>query len=255
MTSFAAWYKRCERGPVNALTVEVGERRAEWDLLVTIFAGYHADVIYLASQSPQRAMLLERASVPFTVIGSTGDEETVFSDRPQLLALDRAQIKARGAILPVAANGAANGVILGADTVVSLGMTVFGKPTDDADAMRILSALQGTTHSVLTGHHLIRVTDGVLCSEASGISIARVTMRALSPDDIRAYIATGEHCGRAGAYAIQETGDRFVVDLQGSWGTVVGLSLSTVAKLYRELTDETLMLSPASDTRRLTRQH
>ena len=214
-----------------------------------MFAGYHGFVIYLASQSPQRAMLLERAGVPFAVVASSGDEETVISDRPQLLALDRAMVKARGAAVPAHATG----VILGADTVVSLGMTIYGKPTDDADAARILGALQGTTHTVLTGHHLIRVVNGVVSTEASGISLARVTMRSLSAEDIRAYLATGEHRGRAGAYAIQETGDRFVVDLQGSWGTVVGLSVSTVAKLYRELTDETLAMSPTSGTRRLTR--
>lgn len=194
-------------------------------------------------------MLLKRAGASFTVVASTGDEESVTGSRPQLLALDRAQVKARGAVLPAGAVG----VVLGADTVVSLGMTVFGKPTDDEDAVRILSALQGTTHTVLTGHHLIRVTDGVLGVEASGISIARVTMRALSPDDIRAYIKTGEHRGRAGAYAIQETGDRFVVDLQGSWGTVVGLSVSTVAKLYRELTDEVLPLASERDSSQLPR--
>ena len=225
------------------------ESREEWDLLVAMFAGYHGVVIYLASQSPQRAMLLEQAGVPFTVVDSTGDEETVTSDRPQLLALDRARVKARGATVPANATG----VILGADTVVSLGMTIYGKPTDDDDAVRILGALQGTTHSVLTGHHLIRVVNGVISTEASGISLARVTMRAMSAEDIRAYLATGEHRGRAGAYAIQETGDRFVVDLQGSWGTVVGLSVSTVAKLYRELTDDVLAMSPTSGTRRLTR--
>ena len=238
----------CERGPVSDATVGE-ESRAEWDLLVAMFAGYHGVVIYLASQSPQRAMLLERAGVPFTVVASTGDEEAVTSDRPQVLALDRAMVKARGAAVPANATG----VILGADTVVNLGMTMYGKPTDDVDAARILGALQGTTHTVLTGHHLIRVVNGVTSTEASGISLARVTMRRLSAEDIRAYLATGEHRGRAGAYAIQETGDRFVVDLQGSWGTVVGLSVSTVAKLYRELTDDVLAMSPTSGTRRLTR--
>jgi septum formation protein len=193
-------------------------------------------VIYLASQSPQRAMLLARAGIPFQVVPSTGDEETVTTPQPQLLALDRAQIKARGAQVPPGANG----VVLGADTVVALGMQVFGKPTDDEDALRILSQLQGTTHTVLTGHHLIRVRDGQLDTEASGISLAKVTMKSLSEAEIRAYLATGEHRGRAGAYAIQETGDRFVVELQGSWGTVVGLSASTVAKLWRELCDEPL---------------
>jgi septum formation protein len=193
-------------------------------------------------------MLLERAGIPFQVVPSTGDEESVTTPQPQLLALDRAQIKARGAQLPPGATG----VVLGADTVVALGMRVYGKPTDDDDALRILSQLQGTTHTVLTGHHLIRVCDGQLGQEASGISLAKVTMKSLSEADIRSYIATGEHRGRAGAYAIQETGDRFVLELQGSWGTVVGLSASTVAKLWRELCDEPLTTS-MRDSRLLPR--
>ena len=193
-------------------------------------------MIYLASQSPQRAMLLTRAGIPFQVVPSIGDEEAITTPQPQLLALDRAQIKARGAQVPADANG----VVLGADTVVALGLQVFGKPFDDNDAVRILSQLQGTTHTVLTGHHLIRVSNGQLGAEASGISLAKVTMKSLSESEIRAYLATGEHRGRAGAYAIQETGDRFVIELQGSWGTVVGLSASTVAKLWRELCDEPL---------------
>ena len=92
------------------------------------------------------------------------------------------------------------------------------------------------------------MSDGRIGSEASGLAIAKVTMRPLTPDEIRAYLATGEHRGRAGAYAIQETGDRFVTELQGSWGTVVGLSVSTVIKLHRELTDE--VLTPIGPTTR-----
>jgi septum formation protein len=202
-------------------------------------------VIYCASQSPQRAMLLRQAGVTFTVVPSTGDEETVAAAHPQRLAIERAQVKARGAVLPAVAPGAgpADGVILGADTVVALGTTVFGKPADDADARRILRCLQGTTHSVLTGHHAIVVRGGMRGAEASGLSVARVTMRSMTDADIDAYIATGEHRGRAGAYAIQETGDRFVIDVEGSWGTVVGLSITTVAKLVRELTDAPLPMT------------
>ncbi len=181
-------------------------------------------------------MLLHDAGVPFTVVPSSGDEETVSSPKPQLLALDRAKVKAQGAQVPPGSVG----VVVGADTVVALGMELFGKPTDDSDAERILSRLSGTTHTVMTGHHAIRVVDGHLGTEASALSIARVTMRQLSSEEIRAYLATGEHRGKAGAYAIQETGDRFIVDVQGSYGTVVGLSVTTVAKLWRELTNEPL---------------
>ena len=178
-------------------------------------------------------MLLQRAGVPVTVVASTADEESIQARHPQALALDRARHKAGGAVLPANADG----ILVAADTVVALGMTVFGKPADDADARRILSALAGTTHAVHTGHHVVRVVAGVRQSEASALTSAKVTMRPLSPADIEGYLATGEHRGRAGAYAIQETGDRFVTELQGTWDTVVGLQVAAIARLWRELTD------------------
>lgn len=193
-------------------------------------------MIYLASQSPQRLMLLRRAGIPVTVVTSTADEETVQGRHPQALALDRARHKAEGAVLPPGATG----LILAADTVVALGMTLFGKPTDDADAVRILSALAGTTHAVHTGHHAVRVVDGQRQGEASAVSSAKVTMRPLSRHEIDGYLATGEHRGRAGAYAIQETGDRFVTEVQGAMDTVIGLQVAAVARLWRELTDTPL---------------
>ena len=192
-------------------------------------------MLLLASRSPQRALLLERAGIRFRVIASACDEETIIHPNPQMLALERARAKAQGAELD-AGNGGA--VILGADTVVAFGTTVFGKPTDRADAVRILSALQGTTHSVFTGHCCLAFgADGKPAGEAARIAVARITMRQLTMDEIHAYVDSGESDGRAGAYAIQETGDRFVVDLQGGWDTVVGLNVAMVVQLHQELTD------------------
>jgi septum formation protein len=189
-------------------------------------------VIYLASQSPQRAQLLEQAGLRFQVVPSTGDEERVQLPHPQALALERARVKAEGAQVPPGADG----VILAADTVVAVGGRLYGKPTDDADAARILTALSGTTHHVITGHCCLRVcADGSRGPAACGVAMAAVTMRQLVPEEIQAYLATGEHRGRAGAYAMQESGDRFVVDVQGAKGTVIGLTLDTVQRLYREL--------------------
>lgn len=192
-------------------------------------------MILLASQSPQRALLLERAGVRFRVVASGCAEEAITHANPQVLALERARAKAHAAELSA---GDAGAVILGADTVVALGSTVFGKPTDRADAVRILSALQGTTHSVFTGHCCVVVgADGKLAGEAARIAVARITMRPLTMEEIRAYVDSGESDGRAGAYAIQESGDRFVVDLQGGWDTVVGLNVAMVVRLHQELTD------------------
>ncbi len=195
---------------------------------------YLTHVLYLASNSPQRAMLLQRAHISFTVVSSSCDEETITAPHPQVLALERARAKAQGAQLPVEQRNDSRSVVVGADTVVALGMTVFGKPRDRADAVRILTSLQGTTHSVFTGHCCLRTTNG---QEAASIAVAKITMRPMSQDEIKAYVDLGESDGRAGAYAIQESGDRYVTDLQGNWDTVVGLNVAMVARLYRECTD------------------
>ena len=199
-------------------------------------------MIYLASRSPQRSMLLEQARVAFTVVESHGDEETVRLPHPHALALERARVKALGAQLPPGADG----VILGADTVVSVGNEIFNKPADEADALRMLGRLAGTTHTVVTGHCCIRVTAAGHGTVACAIALAKVTMRPLAIDDLKAYVASGEWRDRAGGYAIQERGDRFIIDVQGEWSTVVGLSVPTVSRLYRELTDQALPMPPGS---------
>jgi septum formation protein len=180
-------------------------------------------------------MLLERAGIRFRTVVSRCDEEAITHPHPQVLALERARAKAHAAELGA---GDAGAMVLGADTVVALGTTVFGKPADRADALRILGALQGTTHSVFTGHCCVMVgADGRMAGEAARIAVARITMRPLTAEEIRAYVESGESDGRAGAYAIQESGDRFVVDLQGGWDTVVGLNVAMVVRLHQELTE------------------
>jgi septum formation protein len=190
-------------------------------------------VLYLASRSPQRALLLRRSGIRFVVVDSTCDEETVWSSDPQVLALERARAKAAAAVLTVDQRTDGPAVVLGADTVIALDSQIFGKPTDDADAVRILGQLQGSTHTVYTGHCCRRV-DGGKPRETAQVAMTHVTMRGMTRQDIEAYVASGESAGRAGAYAIQETADRFVTELRGSWDTVVGLNVAMTAHLYRD---------------------
>ena len=178
-------------------------------------------------------MLLQRSGIRFMVVDSACDEETVRFPDPETLALERARAKAAAAVLTAEQRAHGPAVVLGADTVIALGSQVFGKPADDADAVRILGQLQGTTHTVYTGHCCRRV-DGGKTHEASQVAKTLVTMRAMSPHDIEAYVASGESAGRAGAYAIQESADRFVAELRGGWDTVVGLNVAVTAGLYRE---------------------
>ncbi|GDY14787.1 Maf-like protein [Planctomycetota bacterium] len=191
-------------------------------------------MLYLASQSPQRAMLLTRAGLRFTVVPSANDEEAIVNLPPPVLAAERARHKCRGAVLPAESSG----VVLAADTLVVVAGKVLGKPVDRADAERMLGLLSGTTHTVITGHCCRKL--GQEAVEAVGIALAKVTFRPLTQAQIAAYVATGECDGRAGAYAVQERGDQFVAEIQGGWDTVVGLTLATVTRLHRELTDSDL---------------
>jgi septum formation protein len=185
-------------------------------------------MILLASQSPQRSLLLAAARVTYRVVRSAADEETVVERDPVELALGRARLKARLA-------EPADGVVLGADTVVALAGVEHGKPRDHADARRMLAALSGTTHQVITGHWLAVKRGGAITREAGRAVTAEVSMRTLSSEEIADYVASGESMGRAGSYAIQEHGERLVMRLDGAWDTVVGLHVEAVDALYREL--------------------
>ena len=181
-------------------------------------------------------MLLSRAGIAFDVVDSTCDEETVRFPDPRTLALERARAKAAAAVLSAEQRAVKPAVILGADTVVALGAEIFGKPADRADAVRILSQLQDSSHTIYTGQCCLRVDAGNTY-EATHVAITHVTMRPMSQLEIADYVASGESDGRAGAYAIQETGDRFVAGIHGAWDTVVGLNVALTARLYLECTE------------------
>ena len=193
-------------------------------------------MLYLASQSPQRSALLSAANIAFTLVTSDADEDQIQLPHPQALAVERSLLKAQGALAAARELGATDSdIVLGADTVVSVQQTCLGKPTDDDDAKRMLRLLSQHTHTVTTAQVGLRL-DG---QQSIQVSLARVTMRAMSEDDIAAYLATGEHRGRAGAYAIQESGDRFVVDIEGEKDTIIGLNIRAVQTIMSELEDVT----------------
>lgn len=179
-------------------------------------------MLYLASQSPQRATLLRQASLAFTVVASVCDEDTIAAADPAALAVARACGKAQGALaVPPGA------LVLGADTVVALGAEILGNPADPREAGAMLARLSGSRHHVHTGHCLWRVGGGVRSLVAS----ATVAMRQLSAAEIATYAASGEGVGKAGGYALQAGADRFARLLDGDFDTVVGLHLAAVRTL------------------------
>jgi len=193
--------------------------------------------------------LLKQAGIPFRVVTSTGDEERVQDPNPMVQALERARIKARGAVLEdYLADWSDEDAVLAADTVVAVGDEVFGKPRDEADARRMLQALSGTRHKVVTGEVvMVPAHGGQDEREACFVAFAHVTMRPLSEQDIEDYLGTGESAERSGGYAIQQTADRFVVDREGEHDTIVGLNVATVCRLYRELTGHVLPGDPEGE--------
>jgi septum formation protein len=179
--------------------------------------------LVLASASPRRAELLRTAGFTFDVRPADVDETPRPAEPPAAYALRVARDKALAA-----ADGIGDAAwILAADTVVVVDGQILGKPSSHPDARRMLSLLSGVVHEVLTA---VVVRHGG--SETSEVVSTRVRFTKLSPAEIDWYLESGEPDGKAGAYAIQGLGSRFVDWIEGSWSNVVGLP---VAAVYRML--------------------
>jgi len=174
---------------------------------------------------------MEKLFHDFRVVTPEVDEMIENGLDAALLAEELAKRKARG----VAAH-ASEALVIGADTLTVLGDEIIGKPSSPEHATEILRRLSGTEHSVITGVCLIYTPRGL---EKYGYDETAITMRELSESEIGEYVQSGEAMGKAGAYAIQEKGDRFVTGYSGSFSNIVGLPLELVRKLAVEIEDET----------------
>jgi septum formation protein len=182
--------------------------------------------LILASASPRRAELLTQAGFDFAVDAADADERVLPGESPDAYVVRVALDKMRA----VAARHPPTAVILAADTTVVLEGEILGKPLHDADATRMLRLLSGNVHDVLTAV-VVRGPAG----ELSDVVRTKVHFLELSADDIAWYVGTGEPAGKAGAYAIQGRGARFVDRIDGSWSNVVGLPIATVARMLGEV--------------------
>ena len=172
--------------------------------------------LVLASASPRRRELLERIGYAVEVEPANADESVRENESPADCALRLAAAKA-GAV----ASNRSGVWVLGADTVVALGLQLLGKPADERDATSMIERLAGREHEVITGVRLI-APDG---RDTRRAVTTAVRMRDLSSAEIESYIASGEWRGKAGGYAIQGLAGRFVVSINGSTSNVVGLPL------------------------------
>jgi len=171
--------------------------------------------LILASASPRRAELLRQLVLQFKVVPSDASE---VHDN-QLTAREISQLNAYRKARAVAKRFP-DALVLGADTLVYLGTTLFGKPANLEDAHRMLKQLSGRTHEVVTAICLLqlRTHRQKLFYESTA-----VTFRALTAPQIRRYLSQVNPLDKAGAYAIQEAGDLIVEKISGSYTNVVGL--------------------------------
>jgi septum formation protein len=178
--------------------------------------------LVLASRSPQRRAILEQLGVEFSI--RVPEVEELEHGPPHEVALENAYRKA------VAVAADSDGLVLGVDTVVSLGARLYGKPADPAEARVTLTALAGRRHAVISGICLIE--NGNVRSAAAQTG---VRFRALDDRLIDWYVSSGEWRERAGGYAIQGRGAALVAGIEGDFLNVVGLPVVTLLELAPEL--------------------
>ncbi len=184
--------------------------------------------LILASRSPRRKEMLEKAGYPVEVVPPLGDETPPEGESdPHQVAVALATRKARSVYLQ-----RDEGIILGADTVTVLESEIIGKPENEDNARQMLRKLSGTKHSVITAICLIDAASGTaLCASEE----TAVEMKEMTDAEIEDYISRGESVGASGAYKIQETGDQFVENIEGSFSNVVGLPLDLLEELLNRL--------------------
>ena len=180
--------------------------------------------VILASQSPRRRELLGLTGLDF-VVRVADIDETMDSGKAPFDEVARvSRLKA------LAVQREPEDVVIAADTIVVCGGTVLGKPRDEEDAFRILSLLSGRQHEVMTGMTVLRGDEVITHTE-----VTKIHFRALSPAEIRAYIATGEPMDKAGAYGIQGGAALFADQMEGDYYNVMGLPVCRLAMILRSL--------------------
>lgn len=188
--------------------------------------------LILASQSPRRSEILKKAGyqfVPFPVHVSEIPDKNL-NQNEQILDIAGRKAEAVCAAIRDKSLDFGDAVVLTADTMVCLESQVLGKPDSPAQAHIFLRALSGIKHQVKTAICLI---DLRTLEKTTHIETTDVIFHPLTDEEILAYIATGEPLDKAGAYAIQGIGSRFVAKYEGDFNNVVGLPLHALENIFK----------------------
>ncbi len=195
---------------------------SETPLQMDFLNGQYTELV-LASTSAARRALMEGLGLPFRAIGPEVDEDVDTTSVVQAVAV-LAERKARAV-----SGRMPRCLVIGADQLVSLDGRVLGKPADEAAAFAQLQALAGRSHEIVTG--VCVSGPGYLVTE---VDIARLHVRALTGDELRGYVATGEWKGCAGAYRVEGRGQALFARIDGDRTSVQGLPMQRVVRLLRE---------------------
>ena len=194
------------------------------------------DFVYLASQSPRRQQLLEQMGVRYELLLAAPDEDAeslereIAGEAPLTYVKRVTQLKLEAAVKRMQARHLKAAPVLCADTTVALGRVILGKPENAQDALRILKTLSGQTHRVLTA---VAVASGR--QRHLSVSVSKVTFAPMKLSEIKAYVATGEPFGKAGAYGIQGVAAAYISEIQGSYTGIMGLPLFETAELLKTI--------------------
>ena len=182
--------------------------------------------LILASASPRRQELLKNAGIEFVVRPADIAEVPLANESPVEFAERMAKEKARAVL-----SSSPESIVLAADTVVAVGDQILGKPENEQDAARMLHLLSGRTHSVTTAVCVAGANFEDVRSEKTEVEFS-----AMTGDEIREYVQTGEPMDKAGAYAIQGRASRWITKVDGDYYNVVGLPVDLVWRMLREHT-------------------
>lgn len=184
--------------------------------------------LVLASGSPRRAEILERAGWPHDIIVAGIDETVLPNEEPAAYVQRLARSKAEAV-----ARRLEEGLVLGADTTVVVANQILGQPVDEDDARRMLRLLNAKWHDVLTGVAVVRVGG----ETRVGYQTTRVRFAEMSEQEIDWYIATGEPFGKAGAYGIQGKASLLIEEIEGDYFNIMGLPIRLVYELTADNAD------------------
>ena len=186
--------------------------------------------IILASASPRRKELLEQINIKFKIMVSNVDENCVFNGDISEYVKELAFQKANSIKNKVTGNFC----IIGSDTVVFFENKILGKPKDKEDAFNMLKKLQNNKCIVSTGLCIIKVEKGNK-KIYKDVSTCEVYLDEMTDEEIDEYINTGEPMDKAGAFAIQGIGGRYIKEIKGDYYAVVGLPINKVYKILRKI--------------------